>query len=96
MCTQSVQLNIGLRKKSLMGVLAHYSNICQLQEEKTIPRTASAVYCTAVNMYSLRNIWAEQNVCTSLNKNGFIDKSEARIYVTLEMIDYRNKNTQES
>ena len=33
------------------------------------PRTAAAVYYTAVDMYSLSNIWAEQSVCTSLNKN---------------------------
>ena len=33
------------------------------------PRTAAAVYCTAVDMHSLPNIWAEQSVCTSLNKN---------------------------
>ena len=64
MCTQTVQLNIGLRKKSLMGVLAQHTNICQLQEEQRTQRTASAVYCTAINMYSLRNIWADQNACT--------------------------------
>ena len=30
MCTKRVQLKIGLINKSLMGVHAHYRNICQL------------------------------------------------------------------
>ena len=32
MCTQSLQLKVGLIKKSLMGVHAHYRNICHLQQ----------------------------------------------------------------
>ena len=48
MCTQSVQLNIGLTNKSLMGVLAH--------------NTSASFKSTSV----LPNIWAEQNVCTSI------------------------------
>ena len=38
---------------------------------QTTPRTA-AVYCIGVDMYSLPNIWAEQSVFTSLNKNDVI------------------------
>ena len=32
MCTQSVQLKVGLINKSPMGVHAHYKNICHLQQ----------------------------------------------------------------
>ncbi len=32
MCTKRVQLKVGLINKSLMGVHAHYRNICHLQQ----------------------------------------------------------------
>ena len=32
------------------------------------PKTASAVYCAAINMYSLQNIWAEKMGAQVLTK----------------------------
>ena len=50
MCTQSVQLNVGLRNKSPMGVLAHYTNICKLQQyQYTAKYLGSAKYVRSKN-----------------------------------------------
>ena len=82
MCTQSVQLNIGLRKKSLMGVLAHYTNICQLQQyqytakhlyaHKSKKRCNLAKSETAVEVVILSNPDLREVTSHLVNRQSFI------------------------